>query len=130
MKPANFTNDADEVKNGFSDVGIEQDNDCEPNNVKTFIFYDMECTQDDMIECEGGYILDRKNGKCKNCGKSQCGSFEHKPNLCVVQKVCEDCMDIQLDECDNCGVRENVFSGTNTTDDFCEWLFSEDTRDP
>ena len=92
-------------------------------NAKTFIFFDFECTQDDLIQCEEGYIPDLY-GKCVHCLKSNCGAYEHKPNLCVVQKVCTGCMDKEK-ACNGCEKREQVFSGDNTLNAFCEWLFSE-----
>ena len=61
-------------------------------NAKTFIFFDFECTQDDLVQCEEGYIPDLY-GKCVHCLKTNCGAYEHKANLCVVQKVCTGCMD-------------------------------------
>ena len=99
----------------------------EVENAKTFIFFYLECTQDDLIECEQGYIPD-VFGKCKNCLKSSCGSYEHRPNLCVAQKVCTLCMDIS-EYCDECGHREHVFSGNSALDEFCQWLFSEKNFD-
>ena len=67
-------------------------------------------------------------GKCRNCLKSSCGSYEHRPNLCVAQKVCTLCMDIS-EYCDECGQREHVFSGDSALDKFCQWLFSEKNFD-
>ena len=58
-----------------------------------------------------------------------CGSYEHMPNLCVSHKVCSKCMyeDVtRISECDFCGKNEFVFSGTDTVDAFCDWMFSED----
>jgi hypothetical protein len=34
---------------------------------QTYIFFDFECTQDDMIQCQQGYQLD-DNEKCIHCG--------------------------------------------------------------
>ncbi|WAR08683.1 LOW QUALITY PROTEIN: hypothetical protein MAR_018641 [Mya arenaria] len=51
-----------------------------------------------------------KGGKCQNCGKSCFGSFQHKPNLCVIHK----------------NVR--VFKSHDTTTEFCKWLFSEENE--
>ena len=93
-------------------------------NAKTFIFFDFECTQDDFIECDMKYNPDLL-GKCQNSLKCDCGVYEHKPNLCVVHKVCTLCMDKEI-ECKNCCKREHVFSGENTLNDFCHWLFSEE----
>ena len=58
-----------------------------------------------------------------------CGYSEHKPNLCVVQKVSEHCMDraiIPESICASCGTNERVFSGMDTSTEFCRWLFSEE----
>lgn len=40
------------------------------NDCMTYIFFDFECTQDTLIQCEKGY----ESGdslKCKNCGKAK-----------------------------------------------------------
>ena len=99
----------------------------EIENAKTFIFFDFECTQDDHVQCDEGYSPD-VFGKCCHCLKSDCGSYEHMPNFCVVQKVCTLCMDKE-DECEDCGQREYIFSGNNTLNNFCHWLFSEGNYD-
>lgn len=52
----------------------------------TYIFFDFECTQDDVIQCDTVYNPN-ENGKCTYCLKSWCGTFEHRPNLCVAHKV-------------------------------------------
>lgn len=81
-----------------------------------------------MRQCEKGYEKIENGLKCKNCQKSNSGVYEHRPNLCVVHKVCEFCLtnDITATSvCDNCGENEQVFRGPSTTDDFCRWLFSE-----
>ncbi|WAR14681.1 ZN358-like protein [Mya arenaria] len=93
-----------------------------------YIFFDFECTQDDILQCETGHDLN-ENGKCRNCSKAWCGSFGHRPNLCVVHQVCTSCMDIPVNTetvCKLCGKNELVFRGPQTTDDFCKWLFSEE----
>ncbi|KAL5010933.1 hypothetical protein ScPMuIL_013238 [Solemya velum] len=93
-----------------------------------YIFFDFESTQDDRLECELGY-LPGDNNVCVNCKKYWCGSFEHKPNLCVVHKVCQACMSRDINpesECLCCGKNERVFSGSNTTETFCKWLFAEE----
>ncbi len=78
-----------------------------------------------MIQCDDGYEADSA-GKCVNCCKSSCGAFEHVPNLCVVHKVCTQCMDTDVtteSECDNCGKNERVFRGDNTVNEFCLCYF-------
>ena len=99
----------------------------EVENAQTFIFFDFECTQQDLIRCDTGYTPD-VFGKCQNCSKPSCGSYEHTPNLCVAHKVCTSCMD-KIEECEDCGPREHVFNGESTLNDFCEWLFSEANYD-
>ncbi|CAC5417764.1 unnamed protein product [Mytilus coruscus] len=74
-----------------------------PNQV--YIFFDFECTQDDLVQCEQGYKRSDDSLKCKNCKKSRCGVYEHKPNLCVVHKVCSDCFEHNVNSsstCDTC----------------------------
>ncbi|WAQ94967.1 hypothetical protein MAR_007438, partial [Mya arenaria] len=96
--------------------------------IPNIYFFDFECTQDQQLQCEKGYLLG-VNGKCGNCRKATCGSFEHRPNLCVVQRVCTQCLDSNLSidsECDHCGKNELVFKGEKTTQQFCQWLFSEE----
>jgi len=92
----------------------------------TYIFFDFECTQDDVLECDMGYKPDDQD-KCQNCHKATCGAYEHRPNLCVAQKVCTECMATDTGEdCEQCGQKEYIFRGENTLEDFCTWLFSED----
>ena len=62
-----------------------------------------------------------------NCGKSNCSVYEHKPNLCIVHKVCVEYLSQDVtpqSECGICGKNELIFRGMNTTGDFCQWLFS------
>ena len=100
----------------------------EGENPQTFIFFDFECRQDDVVQCEMGFKPDI-HGKCEHCYSSKCGSFEHVPNLCIAHKVCTVCMDNDVtntSECEHCGRNELIFKGSDTLDDFCQWLFSED----
>ncbi|CAC5375852.1 unnamed protein product [Mytilus coruscus] len=86
-----------------------------------------QCGEDDLVQCEQGYERSDDSLKCKNCKKSRCGVYEHKPNLCVVHKVCSDCFEHNVNSssrCDTCGKHEIIFSGPNTNDEFCQWLFS------
>lgn len=82
--------------------------------IKTFIFFYFECRQDDIICCEVGYEKSAKGMKCKNCKQSSCGTRKHKPNLCVVHKACEACLEGEVDAeswCSRCGKNEHVFRG-------------------
>lgn len=57
----------------------------EKNSRTTYIFFEFECTQNTLLQCDRGYSSG-KDGKCKHCQKSWCESFGDKPNLSVVQK--------------------------------------------
>jgi Fe-S-cluster containining protein len=98
----------------------------ENNNYnRLYPFFDFECTQDDLIQCENGYQREQNGLKCVNCEKSKCGIYEHRPNLCVAHKVCLNCYDKEVtpnSTCEHCGQNEMVFAGSNTTDKFCKWL--------
>lgn len=115
----------EEIKLETEAMSIDEEFIDEEENASTYIFFDFECTQDDQLECSLGYNPDEK-GKYQNCLQSICGSYEHKPNLCVVQKVCTVYMNIEM-ACDSCGQREKFFAGDSTLDEFCQWLFSEDS---
>ena len=98
-----------------------------PKTLK-YIFFDFECTQDDQLECENGYLPD-ENGKCIQCKKTSCGSFQHQPNLCIAHKVCSHCILNEItpsSSCPSCGKNEHIFRGIQTTNMFCNWLFSEE----
>jgi hypothetical protein len=87
---------------------------------QTYIFFDFECTQDDRIQCQQGYQSD-DNENCIHYKSPRCGAFDHKPNLCVVHRVCLKCMDQGVDKdsiCQTCGKNELVFAGPNTTEHF------------
>jgi hypothetical protein len=110
------------MKDELSDTNDDKE------NIDTFIFFDLECRQQDIVQCERGYKRG-KNGICIHCQKSKCGAFEHIANLCVAHKVCTLCMGGELSEkseCEMCGKNEMIFSGLDTIDQFCSWLFSEE----
>ena len=99
----------------------------EDGEQKRFLFYDFE-----SVELEE--------------------SGEHVPNLVVVHSICDECNDtlvtptskcnscgsrcadcdrltptkngFEHDPCLTCGFREVIFSGRNTLEEFCEWLFT------
>jgi len=128
MKPIQYQNMQvnDETEDEWE---IENIGDISDGKNQVYIYFDFECTQDDLIQCDRGYEPNNDTGKCNNCGKSLCGSFEHRPNLCVVHKVCTKCLNREVNtesRCDHCGKNERVFTGENTTNDFCKWLFSEE----
>jgi hypothetical protein len=35
---------------------------------QVYIFFDFECTQDDLVECADGYKPGEDNSLCSNCG--------------------------------------------------------------
>ena len=41
----------------------------------TYIFFDFECTQDTMFQCEEGFLHNPVTEKCVNCNKADCGSM-------------------------------------------------------
>ncbi|XP_045211635.2 uncharacterized protein LOC123563108 [Mercenaria mercenaria] len=109
-------------------MSVEEELTNEEETAETFISFDLECTQEDMVACRKGYLPD-SSGICSNCSKTMCGSLEHKPNLCVAHKVCTKCIQHDVtntSQCNNCGKNEHIFKGSSTLDDFCLWLFSED----
>jgi hypothetical protein len=50
--------------------------------------------------------------------------FQHEPNLCISQQVCQACItnDNQGEICNRCGVRENIFYGTDSVERFLNHL--------
>ena len=66
--------------------------------VQRFIFYDFECM-----------LVDK----------------QHVPNLCVLDSVCEHCMQTPMDaQCYYCKHEQVVFSGPDTLQQVGEWMFS------
>ena len=66
--------------------------------VQRFIFYDFECM-----------LVDK----------------QHVPNLCVIDSVCEHCMQTPMDaQCYYCKHEQVVFSGPDTLQQVGEWMFS------
>ena len=93
--------------------------------------------------------------KCQNCKTAWCGRTTHRPNYVVAQSVCKYCIDSEVtaeskcyhcgprcEECtkpkdgedaegpcpDTCGFRQVIFEGDDTTQKFCQWLFSEEHK--
>ncbi|CAG2191938.1 unnamed protein product [Mytilus edulis] len=101
-------------------------------HTKTFIFFDFECTQNKVLQCDMGFEKNIEGRKCKHCKQSWCGTRQHIPNLCIAHKICELCKDSKVDKtsyCDSCGKHEHIFSGESSRDDFCRWLFTEKMPD-
>ncbi|XP_052814068.1 uncharacterized protein LOC128241135 [Mya arenaria] len=122
-------------------------------NDSKFIFFDFECTQDEVLECQEGYRpVECEHSqpdcntclKCQNCKSSWCGKSTHRPNFVVAQTACDECKDEAPDtpckkcgdRCENCqkeekepclpscGQREFIFEGCETLETFGTWLFS------
>jgi len=94
----------------------------EEEHIPKFIFFYFECTQDDVLQCEEGYLTHKipscqqcKEGSpcksctlCQNCTNSWCGKMEHRPNLLVAHTVCPKCIAKELTpkyKCKSCGTR-------------------------
>ena len=69
----------------------------------SFVFYDFETQQHETLAGVPSVNI-------------------HKPNLCVVQRVCTKCIENQNIHvnCSICGVRQLVFEGDSTVNDFVE----------
>ena len=93
-----------------------------------FIFYDFECQQDNELnqhipnyvvshstcdECEKNEVT--SNSKCYKCG-SRCDMCnQYNSELKEYEKM----------PCNDCGFRQVIFSGADTKEDFCKWLFTK-----
>ncbi|KAH0817978.1 hypothetical protein GEV33_004813 [Tenebrio molitor] len=64
-------------------------------------FYDLETRQEKQISAN---------------------MFRHESNLCISQQVCQACITNQEEICERCGVRENVFYGTDSVERFLSHL--------
>jgi len=53
--------------------------------------------------------------------------YKHMVNFCVAQVTCDDCSENWTPQsyCSSCGNKELVFSGDETLDQFCKWLFKQ-----
>ena len=92
------------------------------------------------MNCDKGY-----NPHCTKCETPYCGNYGHTPNLVISHSTCTECMEVEVTRknkcihcgprcvecekcdtpCDTCGFREVMFSGPETANDFCAWLFTE-----
>ena len=82
-----------------------------------FVFFDFEATQDEKIQCDQGYVYQRKEDcdnctddhicstcrKCKNCKSWYCGLKQHLPNMVVALSSCDECKDEDT-HCKSCGI--------------------------
>ena len=93
-----------------------------------FIFYDFECQQDNAkkehipnyvvshsscFECEKDEVS--SDSKCYNCGSrcDKCNQYNSELN------------EYESMPCNGCGFRQVIFSGSNTKEQFCKWLFTK-----
>ena len=85
------------------------------------------------MNCDKGY-----NPRCIKCETMVCGNYGHTPNVVISQSTCTQCMEVEVPReskcihcgprctaCEKCGFREVMFSGLETANDFCAWLFTE-----
>jgi hypothetical protein len=85
----------------------EQKNADQVEKKKKFLyaFYDFETTQESKVE-----------------GTMQ--TYEHVVNYAVVKQRCADCISINnIEHCGTCGVRKHIYSGKDTLDEFCNYVF-------
>ena len=77
----------------------------------SFIFFDMECTQELEISP---------------------GVFEHVPNLIIAHKCCDSCYrgpgGEEDQECTFCKTKRKEFWGRNCLELFCKWLFGKENK--
>ncbi|CAG2235463.1 unnamed protein product [Mytilus edulis] len=59
------------------DTSLKRNTQDEHSN-QVYIFFDFECTQDDLFQCEQGYDRSGDSLKCKNCRKLRCGVQENQ----------------------------------------------------
>ena len=75
MQPASVNDVKKRNTNGLTDGGKQKEED-----IKTFIFFDFECTQDHLLHCNMRYEPSTEDRKCKHCKQSWCGTKQHIPN--------------------------------------------------
>ncbi|CAC5376016.1 unnamed protein product [Mytilus coruscus] len=89
---------------------------------KKFLFFYFEYRQDEILQCDRGYKTSTVGEKCIHCKQSWCGTRKHMPNLCMVHKICEECLTKEVGSstrCEKCGQNEYIFRGETARDDFC-----------
>ena len=99
-------------------------------NPDKFIFYDFECTHVDgkhkpnfvvahsiCTTCEDNPVTSEST--CKNCG-SRC---------MICDKFNKDENEFERYPCVGCDKRQVIFRGSNTQEEFCKWLISNQHKD-
>ena len=100
--------------------------DLEPDK---FIFYDFECTQEEGKH-EPNFVV--VHSICNTCEKepvtaqSTCKNCVSRCQLCDKFNKKEN--EWERNPCPGCGKRQMIFSGSNTGNEFCTWLISEQHR--
>ena len=96
-----YTDESDELKS--------------KHDVQMYIVYDIETTQNTLLQCDKGYQPPKRCdnccnksfrcsscSRCINCHSLDCGSHMHIPNLIVTEKWCMECAEIPFSECEYC----------------------------
>ena len=93
-----------------------------------FIFYDFECQQDNEEKKHiPNYVVSQSS--CNECEKenetpvAKCYNCGSRCNMC--NQYNKELKEYERMPCDGCGFRHMIFSGSNTKEDFCKWLFTE-----
>ena len=99
MKPLSHTDDADDSEDEEDPRPAKRS---KKKKVQLFMFYDFECM-----------LVDN----------------QHVPNLCVIHRVCEECIQTPMDApCLYCKREEVIFSGPETLHQVGEWMFSGENK--
>ena len=93
-----------------------------------FIFYDFECQQDNEKKQHiPNYVV--SHSCCELCEKdpvtstSKCYSCGSRCDMC--NEYNSELKEYENMPCEGCGFRQVIFSGRNTTEQFCKWLFTK-----
>ena len=93
-----------------------------------FIFYDFECQQDNpQKEHIPNYVV--SHSSCDECEKyevssdSKCYSCGSRCDMC--NQYNSELKEYERMPCEGCGLRQIIFSGPNTKEEFCKWLFTK-----
>lgn len=96
------------------------------SKVDKMLFYDFECTQDDNIHEPNLVVVQSACNVCKDdetvTQVSTCTSCGSRCSTCGRQDP--KTKEFVRDFCVGCGVRQRIFAGERTVDDFCSWLLS------
>ncbi|KAK3106383.1 hypothetical protein FSP39_018856 [Pinctada imbricata] len=62
----------------------------ENSRQRKLIFFDFECTQSTIYQCQDGYQPISETRKCCHCREDICGREQHLPNYVIVQKYAKN----------------------------------------